>query len=159
MESVLTKSQKKELVKHFKENGRDYVIKATIRYDDQCGNGYNDFAITAEVWTKRQYEANEMGSDKADCESCGCLHDEVSKHFPELRKFIKWHLTSSKEPMYYLENTMYHAQQGKLDYARSSAIWPEATLEQLKDKDALLARLPALMVEFRKGMEELGFTF
>lgn len=46
-----------------------------------------------------------------------------------------------------------------LDAARSCAIWPGATLEQLQDKDQLLARLPGIMAEFKGAMESLGFTY
>lgn len=46
-----------------------------------------------------------------------------------------------------------------LEHARSSAVWPDATLEQLQDEQALLDRLPALMEEFKRDMEELGFTY
>jgi len=52
----------------------------------------------------------------------------------------------------------------ELDHARSSAIWPEATDEQLLVGDvapaaALLARLPALMVEFKAAVESLGMVY
>lgn len=52
----------------------------------------------------------------------------------------------------------------ELNHARSSAIWPEATDEQLcaepeELKAMLLERLPALMDEFRKAVESLGFTY
>lgn len=48
--------------------------------------------------------------------------------------------------------------------ARATAIWPDATDEQLslpaEELGALLeARLPALMEEFKKAMESLGFTY
>ena len=43
--------------------------------------------------------------------------------------------------------------------ARSCAIWPDATIEQLRDKDQLLARLPALMAEFRTDIESAGFVY
>lgn len=51
-----------------------------------------------------------------------------------------------------------------LDAARRSAVWPEATDEQLCSppevlKALLEERLPALLVEFRKAMEGLGFTW
>lgn len=49
-----------------------------------------------------------------------------------------------------------------LDHARSSAIWPDATDEDLTApglEDRLRARLPALMAEFRKDVESLGFTW
>jgi len=50
----------------------------------------------------------------------------------------------------------------ELDAARSSAIWPDATDEDLTApglEDRLLARLPKLMQEFRAAVESLGFTF
>lgn len=46
--------------------------------------------------------------------------------------------------------------------ARSCAIWPDATDEDLTApglKDRLAARLPALLVEFRAAMEGVGFTW
>lgn len=74
-------------------------IRAEIRFDDECGNGHNSFAITGEI---RRPGAR-------DCDSCGCIHDEIAKHFPELAHLIKWHLTSSDGPMHYIANTLYHA--------------------------------------------------
>lgn len=46
-----------------------------------------------------------------------------------------------------------------LESARNAAIWPEATLEQLQDKEQLEARLPSLMAEFKATMEGLGFIY
>lgn len=51
-----------------------------------------------------------------------------------------------------------------LDAARSCAVWPAATDEQLivpteELKAALLERLPGLMAEFKAAVESLGFTY
>ena len=51
-----------------------------------------------------------------------------------------------------------------LDAARNSAVWPEATDAELTQepealKAALLARLPALLADFRAAVESLGFTW
>jgi len=49
-----------------------------------------------------------------------------------------------------------------LEAARSCAVWPEATDEELSAPDLeqkLLARLPALMAEFKLTVESLGFTY
>ena len=212
MKSKLTEKQKQTLkvpADLVDELGIDTV---QIRYDDQCGNGHNTFAITA--WSKN------MG---------GCCHDEVVKAFPHLKPFIKWHLTSSDGPLHYIANTVYHASdrdcwggrkgevksykfglkgkdgkpvvnsdgdevawrgedeaqtiaaqmgaeivqipwqihEGKereLTHARSSAVWPDATDEQLSAPKRELTkmlkdRLPALMDEFKQDMESLGFTY
>lgn len=219
--SILTKSQTK---KYGPRDCNSYSpgarITATVRYDDQCGNGHNSFAITAEI-------------RGPGCDAGGCLHEEIAKAFPELAPLIKWHLVSSDGPMHYLANTLFQASdrdhrgllkgekrqlvngrtnqpvwqrvmrdgagievsggsgnwkdsaekptekltagwepvwiegEGKareLDHARSSAVWPEATdAELMQDKAtlsaALLARLPALMVEFKAAVESLGFTY
>lgn len=59
----------------------------------------------------------------------------------------------------------YHIGEGKerdLDAARETAIWPEATDEELTRPglvERLKERLPALMEEFRRDVESLGFTY
>jgi hypothetical protein len=272
-ESTLTKHQHhKHGPKVFTKNGQKYRITANVRYDDDCGNGHNSFSITGDV--DRQNEAGHWYND-----SGGCIHDEIAKHFPELRPFIKWHLCSSNGPMHYTANTLYlagdkdhhgkregealrtelhiefdanpikhkmkrgftkwlktavdqatrgvsgpydfeiiqidhdhkpgdykfnpkftfggfaskwhecpfdtedeainflHALQhcsprfinvitdrseGKepdLEAARSTAIWPNATLEQLQSKEQLDNRLAGLLTEFRADVEGMGFTF
>ncbi len=187
--------------------GKGAMIKATVRYDDECGNGHNSFAITADVYIP----------GRNDIEAGGCMHEEVAKKFPELAPLIKWHLCGSDGPMYYVANTIYHADQhgathawvyysGQADplnvggskerlvgyekaevarkaegaegyrvewdtktekvrnlaYARSSAVWSEATDDDLTApglKERLEARLPALLVEFRAAVESLGFVW
>jgi len=51
------------------------------------------------------------------------------------------------------------AKVANLEGARSSAIWEDATIEQLRDKDQLEARLPALVDEFKAVIESLGYTY
>lgn len=85
-----------------KSYGAKASIRAEIRFDDECGNGHNTFAITADV-----YDPTVPGRDKTV--ACGCMHDDIAKVFPELAPLIKWHLTSSDGPMHYIANTLYHA--------------------------------------------------
>lgn len=124
-----------------------------IEFNDECDNGHNTFSITGSIY-KGNYNFSGI-----NLLTCGCIHDEISKYFPELEYLIKWHLCSTDSPMYYLENTIYHADCGNLNAARETAIWPDATLEQLRDKNQLLKRLPSLMLEFKKDMEGLGFKW
>ena len=195
--------------KIYTQDRATYKLTATVRYDDQCGNGHNSFAITG-----AQYRKNGNGAWSED--SFGCMHKEIAKRFPELAPLIKWHLTSSDGPMHYIANTVYHALEhgpkhawvsydggqdpmkvltsisghdylkaefaqlveGKagytvkwdaaraktrnLDYARSSAVWPDATDEELTAPGLelrLRARLPKLMEEFQHAVESLGFTY
>ncbi len=54
------------------------------------------------------------------------------------------------------------AKVANLDHARSSAVWPDATDEELTApglEARLAARLPGLMAEFQAAVESLGFQF
>lgn len=74
-------------------------IQVEMRFDDNCKNGHNDFAITAVV----------KAPGERDCDACGCLHDDITEVFPELAHLIKWHLTSTEGPFAYVGNTTYLA--------------------------------------------------
>ena len=196
------------------------TLTVILRFDDRHRNGHATFAITGEVWDSRF-----RGSDRVT--SCGCIHDTIAKHCPELAHLIPWHLTSTDGPMHYVANTVFFASdrdawglragerrqirdgktglpawrlvvtegsalpgyvdaeslpagrrvleyapwerigEGKpreLDKARSAAVWPEATDDELTAEPdalraALLARLPALLARFRADMEGFGFTW
>jgi len=41
--------------------------------------------------------------------SCGCVHDAIAAHLPQLAKYIKWHLCSSNGPLHYFTNAPYLA--------------------------------------------------
>lgn len=81
----------------YKKKGRDYRIVVSLRFDDQCNNGHETFAMTADI---RENGLEYMG---------GCCHDEIAQHFPEFAPFIKWHLVSTDGPMHYVANTVYLA--------------------------------------------------
>jgi len=266
--SVLVRKQTKEFTKLI-HNGKGH-INVEIRWDDECGNSHNSFAITGAVYSHPTSENNRY------CDTCGCIHEEIEKYFPEFKHLIKWHLASSDNPMYYIENTTYFARdrthegveiggavafdtklkfeqipftfkeqskgfweflesvgdfknievedikydgQDKYNFsdhysftgfikeneagkwyrapfkdkerakeflealqsykysfvetpikwcepvepnlknARACAIWEDATLEQLRDREALLNRLPSLMKKFKKDIEKLGFIY
>ena len=141
--------------------GAGATIYVEVRFDDQCNNGHESFAITAEI----------RRPGRRDCEACGCLHDEIAKVFPELAPLIKWHLVSTNSPMHYVANTLYQASDrdhnGKardFDGARACGVWHEATDEELSVpraelEAALKARLPALMAEFKAAMVGAGFVY
>ena len=82
--------------------GPHCTIRAEIRFDDNCRNGHNTFAITGNVRDSR------YRGDRGDVAG-GCLHDDIAAIFPELAPLIRWHLTSSDGPMHYIANTVYMA--------------------------------------------------
>lgn len=75
----------------------DGRMKVEIRFDDECKNGHESFAITAEIKSRRGGSA------------FGCLHEDVAEYFPELAPLIKWHHMATDGPMHYIANTVYHA--------------------------------------------------
>lgn len=165
-DSKTVKRQTKQLQK-FKGNML-YIL--TLRWDDSCGNGHNSFAITLDILEKtrkRNFEIHDLKEIiKADgttsiyeCVSGGCQHDAVARIFPEYKHLISWHLCSSNAPLHYIENTTYHAKQGNLDFARSSACLPDATLEQLQDESYLMQQLPELMKAFKADIVGAGFKW
>lgn len=102
MKSILIKNQKQTFNKIIKFDGIPCRMSVTIRYDDECGNGHNTFAITGSI-----EDLNSRRKDKTIM--CGCIHEQIEKYFPEFKHLIKWHLCNSGAPMYYIENTLYHA--------------------------------------------------
>jgi hypothetical protein len=103
--SILTKHQVKTFSRYYQENGKDRLIIAKVRYDDECGNNHNSFSITGEIW-KATKEGKKTGNDIL---TGGCIHEEIAKHFPELAQAIKFHLFNSTGPVHYIQNTVYLA--------------------------------------------------
>lgn len=98
--TALTKNQKQQFTKRINLDGVDCKMTVQLRFDDECGNGHNTFSITADIRGGRGLQKIDMG---------GCLHGEISKHFPEFAHLIRWHLVSTDGPMHYLANTTYLA--------------------------------------------------
>ena len=159
MKSVLTKSQFQTFTKKINYDGTDCIMSVTLRYDDEHNNGHNTFSITGSIKGGRRERFG------YEIDLSGCIHDEIKKYFPEFAHLIKWHLCGSQQPMYYIENTLYFATDKKdFNAARESAIWEDATEEQLslpreELKKLLFKRLPKLMKEFRHDIEALGFIY
>lgn len=78
------------------------TLRVELRFDDECRNGHNTFAITAEL------RADRLKRDRGWL-SGGCLHDEIARVFPELAHMIPRHLVSTDGPMHYESNVVYHA--------------------------------------------------
>lgn len=96
-------NQKIGASREYVEDGRKYRIRAELRFDDECKNGHESFSITGSV-----HEYGIKGYRREPF-MCGCIHEEIAKHFPELVHLIKWHLTSTDGPMHYVANTVYSA--------------------------------------------------
>lgn len=79
----------------------------TIRLDDECGNGHQDFVITANI-----YEKGKPTSDR-NLICGGCCHEEIVAARPDLKIFVDLHLADWEGvPMYAVENGFYHLTNG-----------------------------------------------
>lgn len=92
------------------------------------------------------------------CRWSGCPFDS-EKEATEFRAALRLGFMICSEPVAWSEG-----KERELAGARSCAVWPEATDEQLSaDTDelsaVLMARLPALMDNFRADMESVGFMW
>jgi len=75
-----------------------------IRLSDPCKNGHNDFAITADIWSKTAKRLTDNNIDR-----CGCCHEDIVKKMPSLQLFVDLHLSDeSGAPVYAVENGYYH---------------------------------------------------
>lgn len=117
MNSILTKNQKKTFTAEYdgERPGERMLLIATVRYDDECGNGHNSFAITGGIYSSKcpnSRDGVELSPSTGKTRGWamgGCVHEEIANHIPALRPFIKWHLVSSDAPLHYVANALYHA--------------------------------------------------
>lgn len=78
----------------------DNIICVHICLSDDCNNGYADFSMTGEIYSKRKTDSRMI--------CCGCCHEEILKIFPEFKIFADLHLSDSQgTPMYAVENGYY----------------------------------------------------
>jgi hypothetical protein len=84
--------------------GKGQTLSVELRFDDNCRNGHHSFAITGEI------RGPKHGAQRDNyIVAAGCLHDDISRVFPELAPLIKWHLFDQTGPMHYVANTVYLA--------------------------------------------------
>lgn len=84
MKKTYEKSSNSLVYKKSKIVGKK-TVSVNIRLNDECKNGHQDFAITAEIYEKARNGRNVwMGG--------GCQHEEILKVFPEFKMFVDLHL-------------------------------------------------------------------
>lgn len=108
------------------------------------------------------YHADEHGPDRAYVYFTG-ENDPLSigDNKERLLSYCQKDLAEQAEkmPCYRVEWDQKTSKVCNLEYARSSAVWPDATIEQLRNKALLESRLPALMSEFHLDMMRCGFVW
>lgn len=168
----LVKNQKKTFRTEWTENNGPHVLIAEIRYDDECGNGHNTFSVTGELYEPHRRPGDPKVKSSSGktlwLGSCGCLHEEIARRFPELAKYIKWHLVSSDGPLHYIENARYHNRKHEIEWLKSTIVYGSVpsdsnfNIADIDDDDLrafLRNRLSELMQVFQAAVEELGLIY
>lgn len=76
-------------------------IRFTIRLDDECKNGHQDFSVTGDIEEKYQGNWRELGG--------GAIGDQIKRFFPKLDIFNTLHLCDYEgNPMYPEANGHFH---------------------------------------------------
>lgn len=179
-------SKKTFRTEYSREDGQPCVLKAEVRFDDECKNGHSTFAITGELYGPECCLGEPRTKSKSGfllwMNSCGCLHGEIAEHLPDLQPYLKWHLFSTDGPMHYISNARYWA--GHLGYTDGKAssppnwthfkctvawgVLPEWDTGDPQERFAnapdalqqwLHSRFVDLMGEFRQAVESLGFVY
>lgn len=88
-------------------------ITVKIRLNDECKNGHQDFAITADI-----YQAGKPKTDRYLIGG-GCCHEEILKYFPEFKIFVDLHGCDYKGiPMHATANMHYRMNSDKMTAER-----------------------------------------
>lgn len=106
----------KEWNKVFYENGYKHRIKVRAELVHLEGNASPYFSITGEV--DRQAKNNRWMQEK-----CGCIHDDIIKHFPKLQPLVDIHLSDENGvPMHAYANAGYWAGHCKIQPEKNTDI-------------------------------------
>ena len=93
---------RRTFTKTYTEDGETFRIVADVRYGDALRNGHNTFLVTGSIDRKAK-----NGRTVEECG--GCIHDEIEKHFPELKNAIRFHMVRADGPLHYVANTLHFA--------------------------------------------------
>lgn len=96
---IATAGRSKE-VRGYYEPGDKYEISAVAKLH-ALGEQAPYFSVTGELRNLKRHGDNAI-------EACGCMHEEIVKHFPELEPVVRVHLaTENGIPMHALANGAY----------------------------------------------------
>ena len=84
----------------------DEWCTVTLQLKHLKGTSSSYFSVTADVGNVAHYR-------RYPAHSWGCTHEKVAEHFPELSKYIKWHLVGFDGPRHYKANAKYWLGLGK----------------------------------------------
>jgi hypothetical protein len=131
-----------------------------LKFNDDCNNGHKTFTLTGEQIT----------IDNFQIESCGMMHEEFMRLYPQYSHFVQWHLVSSDGPLHYIENSCYWAGFTKytgirMDYLKTTMVFQKEENEtklfeviQTGKQEFikhLVNRYKMIMDKFEKALNEM----
>lgn len=131
----------------YREGGHRYRIRAKFGIDYGFARHHHQdpyFSITGDI--DRQARNNRWVED-----SGGRIDEEIYRHFPSLRPFMKWNLVGPNGPMHYFENSKFWFEmvQGK----HKQTPYEPDPIEGFR-QSAVLGALPEDKTEFRGGVKD-----
>lgn len=128
-------------------------------------NGHR-FVITGYMFSSKASFNRSLDnpSSRTGIVGSGDLHDLFVKAFPQYAYLVKWHLVSTKQPLYYFADSIYFFQNGDFELAKSSAVFgalPNDHAIKIEELDEssferlLNDRLPYVMASFHVDMVAL----
>lgn len=151
--------------KQFTEDSTAYSMTVTLSWADTYHEGSNSFSVESEL----RKEGKTI--------NCGCLHNEIEFHFPELQYLLKWHGISSSlsnsnirndtEEGGYIKYFTRTAESGEyrvisrqlLEYVKANQGQFNASGEVLSDENLLRISAPVFMKIMQKDLEAVGLTW
>lgn len=154
---------KKEAIHYYRVEGKRYRIRAEYGIQQVYDQEPHFFMIGSVNWKGRGYTRHRMA-----------IGDHIEAYFPELSRFVKWHLSSAEGPPWYPANGVYwwkiilgleprpERSGDPWDNFRQAIVFGALDDDEMPPPDAspedveewLLARLPALRDAFRQAMVE-----
>ena len=147
------------------ENGHKIKTHVKIRLNDECGNGHEDFSVTADVW-------RQAGNGRWVDYMGGCCHDHILKLRPSFQPFVNLHLCAADGvPTHAMANAFYwfagfngglgqeyHGGSGRdgKPAAECRRIFTQHIRATEPEVDALVAALPRTEQELQAAIEDLG---
>lgn len=140
--------------KFITHDGQPSTIYVSIRFDDECKNGHQDFAITGDIYS------NQTGN-KSDryLVAGGCIHEEIAKYFPKFKMFIDLHLCDFNGcPMHAIANGFYHSTEGFNHVKPHEATFKEKFCDHYRITSAQFDRIAKSenKIEYAILLDELG---
>ena len=110
-----------------------WIIKRTLVHADDISKLVVEAGLVDKkepYWSVTATEYDNFCFD--DCVACGCMHDDILKHFPELQPVIDVHLSDTNgAPMHALANAKYFYEQKEWKRLFNHLRWSDSNMDKV----------------------------